>query len=101
MASRLGTVAMNGLVLRTASYPGDDWQPPSPTTFVPPPPEPEQVRRRRIRLSLRRGPIVAAAVVCTMLCSLVARPAYADPGDSVPDTGSRPIASGTLIIPGQ
>ena len=44
---------------------------------------------------------MAAALVCTMLCSLIARPAYADPGEGVPDTGSRPIASGSLIMPGQ
>ncbi|MDG6101099.1 C40 family peptidase [Dactylosporangium aurantiacum] len=42
-----------------------------------------------------------AAVVCTLLCSLVPRPAYADPGGVIPDTGSRPIASGTLVMPGQ
>ncbi|GAB3867497.1 NlpC/P60 family protein [Dactylosporangium cerinum] len=42
-----------------------------------------------------------AAVVCTLLCSLVPRPAYADPGGAIPDTGSRPIASGTLLMPGQ
>jgi len=39
-------------------------------------------------------------MVCTMLCSLVARPAYADPSGDVPDTGSRPIASGQLVLPG-
>ncbi|MEV0130527.1 C40 family peptidase [Dactylosporangium sp. NPDC050688] len=49
----------------------------------------------------RRGPVFVAAVVCTLLCSLVPRPAYADPGGAIPDTGSRPIASGTLVMPGQ
>ncbi|MEV6929628.1 NlpC/P60 family protein [Dactylosporangium sp. NPDC051485] len=51
-------------------------------------------------MRLRRGPMVTAAVVCTMLCSLVARPAYADPTGDVPDTGSRPVASGQLLLPG-
>ncbi|MER7003031.1 C40 family peptidase [Dactylosporangium sp. NPDC000555] len=45
--------------------------------------------------------MVATAVVCTMLCSLVTRPAYADPGGNVPDTGSRPVASGQLVLPDQ
>ncbi|WP_238016669.1 NlpC/P60 family protein [Dactylosporangium sp. AC04546] len=47
-----------------------------------------------------RGRLFAATVVCTMLCSLIPRPAYADPGPGIPDTGSRPIAAGSLIMPG-
>ncbi|WP_432983558.1 NlpC/P60 family protein [Dactylosporangium sp. CA-233914] len=35
-----------------------------------------------------------------MLCSLITRPAYADPAGDIPDTGSRPIASGALVLPG-
>ncbi|WP_238006400.1 C40 family peptidase [Dactylosporangium sp. AC04546] len=88
---------MDGLVLRTA-YPGDDWTP------EPLDPEPlDQVVEPAFRepRRYRRGPFVAAAVVCTMLCALVARPASADPGQSIPDTGSRPIVSGDLVMPGQ
>ncbi|MET7422398.1 C40 family peptidase [Dactylosporangium sp. NPDC005555] len=48
----------------------------------------------------RRGRMFVATIVCTLLCSLVPRPAYADPGGAIPDTGSRPIASGTLLMPG-
>nr|BFE64145.1 hypothetical protein GCM10020063_086710 [Dactylosporangium thailandense] len=39
-------------------------------------------------------------MVCGMLCALIARPAYADPGSDIPDTGSRPVASGELLLPG-
>ncbi|MFD0583288.1 C40 family peptidase [Dactylosporangium darangshiense] len=49
---------------------------------------------------MRRSTVAAAALVCTMLCSLITRPAYADPSGDVPDTGSRPIASGQLVLPG-
>ncbi|MFB9182485.1 C40 family peptidase [Dactylosporangium sucinum] len=51
-------------------------------------------------MRLRRGRLIAATVVCTVLCSLVPRPAYADPGMGIPDGGSRPIASGSLVMPG-
>ncbi|GGM67175.1 C40 family peptidase [Dactylosporangium sucinum] len=83
---------MDELVLR-AAYPGDDWTPEPLEQVIEP-----AVRKLSRR---RRGPAVAAAVVCTMLCALVARPAYADPGQSIPDAGSRPIAAGTLVMPGQ
>ncbi|MGI5246468.1 NlpC/P60 family protein [Dactylosporangium sp. CA-139066] len=55
---------------------------------------------RRPRVRMRRSTVAAAAVVCTMLCSLITRPAYADPAGDIPDTGSRPIASGQLVMPG-
>jgi peptidoglycan DL-endopeptidase CwlO len=54
----------------------------------------------RHRLSAGRGRRWAAALVaCSMLCSLVSRPAHAEPGSGIPDTGSRPVASGTLTMP--
>ncbi|WP_433054657.1 NlpC/P60 family protein [Dactylosporangium sp. CS-033363] len=83
---------MNGLVLR-AAYP-DSASTPVDVVRV----DPAVERRPRIRFRPSR-PVKAAIVVCTMLCSLIARPAYADPSGDVPDTGSRPIASGQLVMP--
>jgi cell wall-associated NlpC family hydrolase len=40
------------------------------------------------------------ALVCTMLCALVARPAYADPVVTVPDVGARPVPAGPITFPG-
>lgn len=91
---------MDGLVLRAASYPGDEWVPPAQAE------ESAQVaamipNQRGKHSTGRRGRMFVATVVCTLLCSLVPRPAYADPGGAIPDTGSRPIAAGTLLMPGQ
>lgn len=88
---------MDGLVLRAASYPGESWVPPAEAEAS------AQVAAMipKQRGRHRRGPVFIAAVVCTLLCSLIPRPAYADPGGAIPDTGSRPIASGTLVMPGQ
>lgn len=83
---------MSGLLLR-AAFPGET---PAPSVVHERPPA--LVKERRPLL--RRGPVKTAVVVCSMLCALIARPAYADPGGDIPDTGSRPIASGQLVLPG-
>jgi cell wall-associated NlpC family hydrolase len=46
-------------------------------------------------------PLAWAAVVCTVLCVFVARPAAADPAaPGIPDPGSRPVVSGSFQGPG-
>jgi peptidoglycan DL-endopeptidase CwlO len=46
-------------------------------------------------------PLAWAAVVCTVLCVFVARPASADPAaPGIPDPGSRPVVSGAFQGPG-
>jgi cell wall-associated NlpC family hydrolase len=55
-------------------------------------------RRRRL---LASRPVVMSAVVCTMICALVSRPAYGDPGASLPDSGARPLPAGQVVYPGQ
>src|SRR3954467_4289967 len=86
---------MSGLTLR-AAFPGDlPASPPAQTTL-----RKSVSSDRRPLVRFRRGPVTTAVVVCTMLCTLIARPAYADPSGDIPDTGSRPIASGQLVLPG-
>jgi cell wall-associated NlpC family hydrolase len=46
-------------------------------------------------------PFVWSALICTALCTLIARPAFADPvPPGVPDAGSRPAATGSFQLPG-
>jgi len=48
-----------------------------------------------------RRRVTLPVVVCTLLCALVARPAFAAPPDpNVPNPGSRPVADATLPLPG-
>src|SRR6266542_2995935 len=48
-----------------------------------------------------RRRVTTMAIGCTLLCTLIARPAYADPADPhVPSPGSRPVADSTLPLPG-
>jgi cell wall-associated NlpC family hydrolase len=100
-----GTVRMSDLTLRSARYPGDDW-PPAPRSVQagdPAPTAPKIRRKRHItrrQRPLSRRPVAMSALICTMLCSLVARPAYGDPGQSIPDVGMRPVPNGQLVLPG-
>lgn len=98
---------MTDLVLRASNYPGDEWRAdaaPTPQAIIP-----RQTRgaRPKIRIPRPRGAqvrraVAASAIVCTLLCTLVARPAHAEPGGStVPDTGARPVPNGPVRMPGQ
>src|SRR5690348_2507611 len=90
-----GTVRMSELTLRSARYPEDDGPAAQRSG-----PLGQPVRARRPRKALRerrplsRRRLAASAVICTMLCSLIARPANADPGATIPDVGLRPVPTG-------
>jgi peptidoglycan DL-endopeptidase CwlO len=102
---------MEDLTLRGAAYPGDTWRPPQPeaapseaTRQRPRRPSAGPIQRvRRLAMTKEgRRPVVAGAVICTLLCALISRPAYADPnGTTVPDSGVRPVPAGPLQLPGQ
>lgn len=88
---------MSDLVLRDACYPGDDVQPAASVRAAPAQVAKVKAMRRFVR------PVAMAAVACTLLCSMVSRPAYAadTTTSGVPDGGARPIPAGALPFPGQ
>jgi len=95
---------MSELTLRSARYPGDDWPSAQRSAQLGQPDHATGARRprraRRDRRPLSRRPLAASAIICTILCSLVARPAYADPVTTIPDVGLRPVPTGPVIYPG-
>jgi cell wall-associated NlpC family hydrolase len=102
-----GTVVMNDLTLRAAAFPGDSWRPPQPEAALYQPrrrgqrPRPIARTRRAIVAKLTGRPVAATAATCTLICALLAPPAYADPaGTGVPDAGVRPLPAGPVQFPG-
>jgi peptidoglycan DL-endopeptidase CwlO len=96
---------MSDLVSRPTGLSDQGWTPQevsaAPTGVVPPlftHQAHDQPRKKRGKRGRR---LVVTAVVCTMLCALVSRPAYADPGNTVPDQGARPVPNGQIVYPGE
>src|SRR5262249_30885732 len=50
--------------------------------------------------AVRFRPLTVTTTVCTMLCVLIATPVGADPGNSIPDSGARPLPAGQVVWPG-
>src|SRR5690349_6095231 len=114
-ADQTGKAAMSVLRLRSASYPAT-WQLPTPKLPPLAATEPTGANAPSVagKPTAGRAPTqartpartptktakAAAATVCTLLCLLIPQPANADPGNSVPDSGQRPLPAGQVVMPG-
>src|SRR5690349_20434952 len=98
--NQTGKAAMSVLRLRSATYP-ESWEPPAfeipPPTVLPIEPRP---RPKHARRPARLRPLAMTTALCTLVCALIATPVSADPGNSVPDSGQRPLPAGQIVWPG-
>ena len=98
--NQTGKAAMSVLRLRSATYPAS-WEPPALAVTMPAQlPIERRPRPKRTMPAIRLRPLAVTTTVCTMLCALIATPVAADPGNSIPDSGARPLPAGQIVWPG-